>query len=69
MRKIVDDIGIAASTDPVAVDKAAVDLVETTAGKKLAKLLGNDKLEPGYQFEHAQRIGLGSTNYELIEVN
>jgi len=39
MRKIVDDVGIAASTDPVAVDKATLDLVETRAGKKLAQLL------------------------------
>ena len=69
MSKIVDDIGIAASTDPVAVDKAALDLVETRAGKKLAQLLGNDKLQPLYQIEHAERIGLGTTDYELIEVN
>ncbi len=69
MSKIVDDIGIAASTDPVAVDKAAVDLVEAKAGKKLVKLLKNDKLGPCYQIEHAERIGLGSTNYELIELN
>jgi len=69
MSKIVDDIGIAASTDPVAVDKATLDLVETRAGKKLAQLLGNDKLQPLYQIEHAERIGLGSTDYELIEVN
>ncbi|MFB0525170.1 MAG: DUF362 domain-containing protein, partial [Phycisphaerae bacterium] len=39
MPKIVDDIGIVASTDPVAVDKVALDLVEAKAGKKLAKLL------------------------------
>jgi uncharacterized Fe-S center protein len=69
MHKIVDDVGIAASTDPVAVDKAALDLVETTAGKKLARLIGNEKLDPRYQLEHAERIGLGSTNYELVELD
>ena len=69
MPKIVDDIGIVASTDPVAVDKAALDLVETKAGKKLAKLLKNDKLDPRYQIEHAQRIGLGSSKYELIKID
>jgi uncharacterized Fe-S center protein len=81
MTKIVDDIGIAASRDPVAVDKASVDLVESKSGKgtpsvkkrgreprKLAELLENDELDPRYQIEHAERIGLGSTNYELIEV-
>jgi len=69
MGKIVDDIGIAASRDPVAVDKAALDLVENKAGRKLAELLENDELDPRYQIEHAERIGLGSSSYELIEVN
>jgi uncharacterized Fe-S center protein len=68
MRKIADDIGIVASADPVAVDKAALDLVETRAGKKMANLLGNAELDPRYQLEHAQHIGLGSTDYELIDV-
>ena len=69
MDKIVDDIGIAASTDPVALDKAALDLVENKAGRKLAKLLENDKLDPRYQMKHAERVGLGSSSYELIEVD
>jgi uncharacterized Fe-S center protein len=69
MRKIVDDIGIAASTDPVAVDKMALDLVEKKAGRKLPQLLENDKLNPLYQIEHAERIGLGSAKYDLIEIN
>ncbi|MFZ2145630.1 MAG: DUF362 domain-containing protein [Sedimentisphaerales bacterium] len=69
MGKIVEDIGIAASTDPVAVDKATLDLVENKAGRKLAELLGNDKLNPLYQIEHGERIGLGSSSYELIEVD
>ena len=69
MDKIVDDIGIAASTDPVAVDKATLDLVEIKAGRKLAELLKNNKLDPRYQIEHAERIGLGSSSYELIEID
>ncbi len=68
MPKVVDDIGIVASVDPVAVDKAAIDLVETAAGASLAQLLENDKLDAGYQLEHAEQIGLGSTDYELVEV-
>ncbi len=69
MRTIVDDIGIAASIDPVAVDKAALDLVENTAGRKLQKLLRNKNINPGCQIEHAERIGLGSSDYELIEID
>ena len=68
MTKIVKDIGIAASTDPVAVDKATLDMVEARGGKKLAELLKNDKLDPCYQIEHAERIGLGTTTYDMIEV-
>jgi uncharacterized protein len=69
MRKMVDDIGIVASNDPVAVDAAALDLVENKAGRKLAGLLNNDQLDPRCQIEHAERIGLGSSAYELIEVD
>jgi uncharacterized Fe-S center protein len=69
MPKIVDDIGIIASTDPVAVDKAAIDLIEAKAGKKLAELVENIKLDPAYQIEHAQRIGLGKADYELIKAD
>ncbi len=67
MPGIVPDIGILASADPVAVDKAALDLVEAEAGKKLPKLLGNPKLDPRHQIEHARQIGLGTDIYELIE--
>jgi len=68
IRKIVEDIGILASTDPVAVDAAALDLVQKKGGKKLAKLIDYEKLEPRHQLEHAEHIGLGSTQYRLIEV-
>jgi len=69
MRKIAADIGIIASTDPVAVDKAALDLVEKKGGKKLTELLGNEKLNTNCQIEHGESIGLGSSNYELIEID
>lgn len=69
MPKIIDDIGIVASTDPVAVDKAAIDLVEQRGGKSLPKLIGNAKLDWRHQIEHAVKIGLGSAEYELVEVS
>jgi uncharacterized Fe-S center protein len=68
MRKIVDDIGVLASTDPVAIDKAAIDLVEAQGGKTLPRLIGNAKLNWHHQIEHAVRIGLGRMEYELIEL-
>jgi uncharacterized Fe-S center protein len=69
MRRMVDDIGIAASADPVAVDKATLDLVEDKAGRKFGALIGNNKLDALCQIEHGERIGLGSSEYELVEVN
>ncbi len=61
---IVDDIGILASSDPVAVDQASADLVLKTAG-------GRDLFRRGYdidwsiQLKYGQKIGLGSTRYGL----
>jgi uncharacterized Fe-S center protein len=68
MHKIVDDIGIVASTDPVAVDKAALDLVENKTGTKLQESIENIDLNPIHQIRHAENIGLGNSNYELIEI-
>lgn len=58
LKIIMDDIGIFISTDPVAIDKACYDLVEEK-GKKFRGFK---------QFAYAEKIGLGSTKYELIEV-
>ena len=69
MPKMVKDIGIMASADPVAVDKAAIDMVEARGGKTLARLIGNGKLDWHWQIEHAVKIGLGSADYELVEVS
>jgi uncharacterized Fe-S center protein len=77
---IVNDIGILASTDPVAIDKASLDLVNK-AEINPASAIGEHHHKEGDRFgfthpstngkeclEHAQNIGLGSMKYELIEV-
>jgi uncharacterized Fe-S center protein len=65
--KVCADLGVLASTDPVAIDQAAVDLVNGAAGKDLM-----EELWPGArytaQFEHGEAIGLGSRRYELERV-
>lgn len=68
MSKIVKDIGIMASEDPVAVDKAAMDMIEQVADKNIGNLIGKKHLSPYYQIEHAEKIGLGSMDYKLIRV-
>lgn len=75
---IVKDIGILASRDPVALDKACVDLVNAQPalnGSVIEGLpAGEDKFKavhPGIGWEaqliHAEKIGLGSMEYELLE--
>ncbi len=72
---IVRDIGILASDDPVAIDQAAVDLVNqepSLPGAKIQAGPGEDKFRALYpkvdwsvQLAHAEEIGLGSREYEL----
>ncbi|TKJ38846.1 MAG: 4Fe-4S ferredoxin [Planctomycetes bacterium B3_Pla] len=69
MPSIVEDIGIVASADPVAVDAAALDLVEDKAGCELGQLLGNNEIDPRCQIVHAERIGVGSRDYQLVEID
>jgi uncharacterized Fe-S center protein len=72
---IVADLGVLASTDPVAIDQAAVDLVARAPGLagSLAEGLeaGADKFSEvtGVDgtpiLEYAEQMGLGSRRYEL----
>ena len=75
---LVRDIGILASTDPVAIDQASVDLMnqeQALPGNCLTSGHGpgEDKVRAVYshidweiQLDHALEIGLGSRDYELI---
>lgn len=63
---IVEDIGILGSHDPVAVDQASVDLVNKRSGKDILRA-GYD-LDWSVQLSHGVEIGLGSRDYELIEL-
>ncbi|MCX7780639.1 MAG: DUF362 domain-containing protein [Negativicutes bacterium] len=65
--KIIPDIGILASTDPVAVDKATLDLTAKAHGKTLAEM-SYSKLNGMIQVEHAAKVGMGSLEYELVTV-
>ncbi len=76
---IVPDIGICASFDPVAIDIACADLVNK-APKINDSIISNckdhdDKFNHMHsntnwrvQIEHGEKIGIGSKEYELIEV-
>jgi uncharacterized Fe-S center protein len=68
----MDDIGIAASMDPVALDKACIDLfyaAPRTATSSNAALCKRFESRNGYlTVVHAAKIGLGSLNYELVNI-
>jgi uncharacterized Fe-S center protein len=63
---IVEDIGVLASLDPVAIDKASADLV-LKRGRKDVFRKGYD-VDWSLQLQHGARIGLGSLEYDLIEI-
>jgi len=67
-KPIVPDIGILASFDPVAIDKASLDLIEEFAGKSLAQL-SYPSLNPLIQLEHGAKIGMGNLEYELVKID
>lgn len=63
------DIGILSSLDPVALDQACIDLIynSTDAGKD--HLIERIESRNGtYTIDCAEKIGVGSKKYELIEV-
>ena len=58
MKPITADLGILASTDPVALDQACLDLLDQRSGKKV---FGRGRRA----LEYGQHIGLGSRAYQL----
>ncbi len=65
----IEDIGILASLDPVAIDKACVDLVYACDSLGKGHLIERIESRHGtHTIDVAREIGLGSTDYELIEV-
>ena len=65
------DIGIVASLDPVAVDKASVDLVFEAAKKYGHNDLANriKSTKGTHTLKYAEKLGLGSRKYELIKLD
>ncbi len=65
--RIAPDVGIFASLDPVSIDKASFDLVNKACGKDIFKAVHPEQ-DGIKQLKAAQAIGLGSLDYELIEL-
>ena len=65
----IADIGILASLDPVAIDQACVDLVYACSDPGKPHLIERIESRNGvHTIEAAAQLGLGSREYELIEI-
>ncbi len=64
----IHDIGILASTDPVALDQACLDLVAVSDGRE-AFMERLDNKNGLHTLEHAEEIGLGSRQYRLVDLD
>lgn len=70
---VMKDYGILASTDPVALDKACVDIIfnmKPAEGNDNAPLIERINSRHGtHTIDHAAAIGLGSLEYEIIDLD
>ena len=64
----IHDIGILASTDPVALDQACYDLVSKAEGNE-ALMKRIERQHGLHTLEHAEEIGLGSRSYTLLDID
>jgi uncharacterized Fe-S center protein len=66
----LDDIGILGSLDPVALDKACVDLIYAADTQRSASLRQRIESRNGtHILDHAESLGLGGKAYELARLN
>ena len=66
---VMSDLGIVASLDPVANDQAFIDMVWASKEEGSEKLRERVDRQVGRHItEYAESIGLGTTDYELIEL-
>ena len=64
------DIGILASLDPVALDKACTDLVRSSADHGKIHLIERiDSRHGMHTLDHAEDLGMGSQQYELVALD
>lgn len=70
---LVKDYGILASTDPVALDKACVDIIfnmQASEGNDNAPLIERINSRHGtHTIDHAAAIGLGSLEYQIVNLD
>ena len=66
----IKDIGILASTDPVAIDRAGLDLIKSNVDTGTESLLNQiNRLKGENTIIVAEKIGYGTQNYTLINID
>ena len=64
------DVGILASLDPVAIDKACIDIVYNSDDEGKAHFIERVESRNGLRtIQTAESLGVGSTDYELINID
>ena len=67
------DVGILASTDPVALDQACVDIIfntPSTAHNDSKAMIERIKSRHGtLTIDHAEKIGLGTKKYKIVNLD
>ena len=66
----MEDIGILASLDPVAIDEACIDLVKKSNDKGKEHFLERVNSRHGtHTIDSAEELGVGSKEYELVNID
>ena len=62
-----ENIGIFASDDPVALDKASIDFIYYAKNKNMIQRV--EDLDEKYLIDCGEKLGIGKKDYELIMIN
>jgi len=66
-KPLCDDIGILASSDPVAIDQAVMQLIHECAGQTV-EAMSYPRHDATIQIQYAEQFGLGSSNVEILTI-
>lgn len=66
----MNDIGIVSSLDPVAIDRACVDLIYSSSDKGRDHMVERIERQNGtHILDSAEKLGIGSQDYEFINID
>ena len=63
-KSLLSDVGILASSDPVAIDTASIDLINQKAGQDIFKSAWPE-IDYTIQFKESEKLGVGSRTYKI----